>query len=137
MNYGKLMHDNPLDSILCNSTDKKIVIFSDVINDLINYKGITQSKLAELSNNLESKISRMCRNCNYKGADYRPEPDTVMSICVGFGLDKNEASKMFYIAYPQLLFFEKILNEHMDINQANILLYDNGCKLLGTEKGKE
>ena len=68
-------------------------------------------------------VSRICRNSNDKGSSYQPTDRIVMSVCVALGLDSKETKELFNLAFPYLEYWNKIITEKMNIDQANSFLY--------------
>lgn len=111
--------------------------FSEVVNRLLanQTNGIKNAAELALQSNLSKvTISRICRNSNDKGASYRPTPSVVIAICVAFSLDSAATKKLFDTVFPEQPLWRLILDQHMNIVQANEFLYDNNCPLLGNAK---
>ena len=77
-------------------------------------------------------VSRICRNSNDKGSTYQPTDRIVMSVCVALVLESKETKELISLAFPYLKFWDKIIAEKMNIDQANSFLYDEGLPLLGS-----
>ena len=111
--------------------------FSEVVNRLLasQTNGIENAaELARQSNVSKTTISRICRNNNDKGAPYHPTRNIVMATCVAFDLGGAMTKNVFDAVFPEEPLWEQILDQHMNIMQANDLLYDNNCPLLGNAK---
>ena len=111
--------------------------FSEIVNRLLanQTNGIENAaELAAKSNLTKVTISRVCRDSNDKGASYHPTFKTVIAVSVAFGLDSAATKKLLDVVFPELPLLKQILDQHMNIVQANELLYDNGCPLLGNAR---
>ena len=95
-------------------------------------KGITQAALAQKSKLSKTTISRICRDSNDKGSTYQADrAGLVMAVSVGLGLSVKEKDMLMLAAFPEQAFWNDILENHMDIDDANALLYEPGYPLLG------
>ncbi len=94
-------------------------------------KKLWPAELARRSNLSKTTVSRICQNTNHKGTSYSPTHIIVMAVCVGLGLNKEEAREAFFAAFPELRLFETILEKRLDIIDANALLDENGVPTLG------
>ena len=111
--------------------------FSDGVKYYLKIKEMKQSDLIKESGLPRATINRICRNTNDKGRAYFPTIQVFMAISIGLGLNVDEADKLFYVAFPEILLLREILNYHMTIIRANILLYENGRPLLKKRKRRK
>ncbi|WP_368233262.1 helix-turn-helix domain-containing protein [Anaerotruncus rubiinfantis] len=106
--------------------------FSEIVTQYMREKGITQAALAQKSKLSKTTISRICRDSNDKGSTYQADSaGLVMAVSVGLGLSVKEKDMLMLAAFPEQAFWNDILENHMDIDDANALLYEQGYPLLG------
>ena len=105
--------------------------FSAVVNRYMEAKEITQAMLVERSQLSKTTISRVCRNCNDKGSTYSPANIlVVLQISVGLGLSPKEFHELRLIAFPEEELMELILDQRLNIYEADEILVSNGCSSL-------
>ena len=109
--------------------------FSEMVNQHMKDKKMKQADLVRSSGLSKATISRICRNCDNKGSTYQAESfRIVMAVCVGLKVSEADKKALFYAAFPELATWEEISNAHMDIHDANLLLYERGLPLLGKDR---
>ena len=105
--------------------------FSEFVNETMATKAMRQSDLIASSLLSRTTISRICRNSNDKGSSYVPTLSVVMAISVGLRLNREEATELFFCAFPEMEILGCSLDKQLNICQINEILYDNGLTLLG------
>ena len=110
---------------------KEIKTFSGAVNQYLKQKKMTQADLISKSRLPRTTISRICRDSNDKGSCYQPTDRVVMSVCVALELNQEETKEMFCLAFPYLPYWDEIIIQKMNLDQANDYLYDQGLPLLG------
>ena len=95
-------------------------------------KAMSQTKLAFRSGLSKTTISRIVRNSNDKGGSYTPTEPIIMALSIALGLTSAESKKqLFYAAFPERALWDDFLDRHLNLYQANEILYDNGLPTLG------
>lgn len=98
----------------------------------MNEKGMTQAGLVIRSGLSKTTISRICRDSNDKGDKYTPTEPVIMALSIGLRLSSAESKKqLLYAAFPERAYWDDILDNHLNIYEANILLEENNLPLLG------
>jgi len=99
-------------------------------------KGMTQEKLAERSGLDTQTISRIRNNRNSRGTgEYIATEPVIMALGVGFGLSSTEwKEQLLYAAFPERNHWDSFLDNHLDIDQINDILDENGLPTLGNTK---
>ena len=120
-----------------NHNIKDYTDFSEGVKYYLKIKKMKQSDLIRQSDLSRATINRICRNSNDNGHKYFPAIRDFLAISIGLELNNDEADKLFRVAFPEFLLLKEILNEHMTIVKANILLYENGLPLLEKRKRRK
>ena len=105
--------------------------FSEWVNAKMKALGITPAELARLSLLSKTTTSRICRNSNDKGSTYQATLPVVEAISVGLALTRGEAQDLLYSAFPEMGMWGDFLDNQLDIDDVNIILYDSGLTLWG------
>ncbi|MCL2773616.1 MAG: helix-turn-helix transcriptional regulator [Oscillospiraceae bacterium] len=102
--------------------------FSDGVGKLLHIKGMKQADLIKITKLPKTTIDRICGNNNGRGKKYEPKLKIYRAICVAFGLNREEAKKLYYAAYPAMKHLGDILDKGMSIEQAEIYLsHEQDC----------
>ena len=91
-----------------------------------------QKDLAAKSCLTETTISRILRNSNDKGADYRPTEQVVAAISLSFELGTEGYEILRRAAFPQVAIWQKALEDYKTVAEANEDLLKKGLPLLGS-----
>ena len=120
----------------CLKLHPNINTFSAAIKYYMRMKKISRRELQQESNLSRTTIGRMCRNSNDKGSTYRPPIQVIWAVSVGLKLTHAEMDELFRLAYPESEFMGEILDNHLTMVRADILLAENNCPLLGNSNEK-
>lgn len=107
---------------------------SELVNQCLKENGETQADLVKKSSLSKTTVSRICRDSDDRGSTYRTTPAVVMALCIGLGKTGEAAQELFYAAFPEWRVWNKILKERLKIDDANMLLYEQGLPLLGNNQ---
>ena len=61
-----------------------------------------------------------------------PTLAVIMAISVGLELTRAQASALLFAAFPEMALWGGFLDQRLDIDQANEILYTNGLPILGS-----
>lgn len=111
-----------------------IQTFSGLIEYYRKEKGLSGAELARRSCLSQPTVSRILRNCNDKGAAYRPDENVVFLLSVGLGLDPRQYEELLRLAFPERAIWCKALEEHWSVDDLFIELYEKGLPLPVTLK---
>ena len=106
--------------------------FSEGVKHYMNEKNMTQAELSRASLMSKTIISRICRDSNDKGSYYTPALDCFMAVSIGLKLTPVEAKELFIATLPELALFDGFLEQRLNIDQVNEILYDKGLCVLGS-----
>ena len=106
--------------------------FRQCVKRLMQEKVMDQKDLAAKSCLTETTISRILRNSNDKGADYRPTEQVVAAISLSFELGTEGYEILRRAAFPQVAIWQKALEDYKTVAGANEDLLKNGLPLLGS-----
>ena len=93
---------------------------------------MNQKDLAAKSCLSEAMISRILRDRNDKGADYRPTEQVVAAISLSFELGTEGYEILRRAAFPQVAIWQEALKDFKTVAGANEELQKKGLPLLGS-----
>ena len=117
------------------NNDKRFYNLSDCVNYHMKIKNTKQSDLVNLSGLTKTTISRICRNSNDKGSAYSTKNiSIIMALSIALQLTVAERNEMYIAAFPETEYWDKFLNEELNLIECNNILDDNGLAPMGNIK---
>ena len=108
------------------SENKSYWSFSECVNAHLKSKRKSRADLERLTGLSKARISRIVRNSNDRGSTYAPDIYDVMAISIGLKMNREEKEELFLAAFPEMKYWDEILDNGMDIDEADEVLYRQG-----------
>ena len=108
--------------------------FGNMLTAVMKAREVTQAQMSRLCSISASKLCRLCKNETSKGNFYTPSVREIMAISLVLKLTREETSELFFAAFPEVEYWGAFLDSHVDIFDANSILYDAGLSTLGSLK---
>jgi len=98
--------------------------FSDGVKKLLKIKRMKQIDLEAVTNLSLTTISRICRNTNGRGGEYKADTDDFKEVCLGLELTHEEKDKLFKVTFPEIEFLDYFIDKRMSAASANLYIID-------------
>ena len=103
---------------------------SELVCKYLDRYGWSYAELARKSYLSKTTIHRIITNKDHRGNTYRTSVEAVAALVIAFQLTEDEASELFYAAFPQFWVWKEARDKHYSIEETNELLFERGFPVL-------